>query len=82
MGRIGRSAGGIKRSAVMHVADILNSKGSAVVTVSSALRIDHLAQRLKLEGIGAAVVSEDGGQSRASSRSATSCAASRSTGRS
>jgi CBS domain-containing protein len=44
----------------MHVADILTSKGSAVVTVSSGLRIDHLAQRLKLEGIGAAVVSEDG----------------------
>jgi CBS domain-containing protein len=44
----------------MHVADILNAKGSKVVTVRPGLGIEHLAQRLRMEGIGAAVVSEDG----------------------
>lgn len=45
----------------MHVADILRSKGTAVVTVRPDLTIDHLTQRLKLERIGAAIVSERGG---------------------
>jgi CBS domain-containing protein len=44
----------------MHVADILRAKGNKVVTVRPDLNIEHLAQRLKLEGIGAAIVSESG----------------------
>jgi CBS domain-containing protein len=44
----------------MHVADILRTKGNKVVTVRPDLPIEHLAQRLRLEGIGAAVVSKDG----------------------
>jgi CBS domain-containing protein len=44
----------------MHVADILKTKGTKVVTVRPDLSIEHLAQRLRLEGIGAAVVSVDG----------------------
>jgi len=44
----------------MHVADILNRKGHAVVRVRPDLSIEHLAQRLRMEGIGAAVVSDDG----------------------
>ncbi len=44
----------------MHVADILRAKGTAVVTVRPGLTIDHLAQRLRAERIGAAIVSEDG----------------------
>ncbi len=44
----------------MHVAEILKSKGTKVVTIRPDLSIEHLAQRLKLEGIGAAIVSHDG----------------------
>lgn len=44
----------------MHVAEILKTKGNKVVTVRPDLGIEHLAQRLKLEGIGAAVVSASG----------------------
>ncbi len=44
----------------MHVADILKAKGSKVVTIRPDLSIEHLAQRLKLEGIGAVIVSESG----------------------
>ncbi len=44
----------------MHVAEILKSKGRKVVTVRPDLSIEHFAQRLRLEGIGAAVVSTDG----------------------
>jgi CBS domain-containing protein len=44
----------------MHVADILKTKGTKVVTVRPDLSIEHLAQRLRMEGIGAAVVSQDG----------------------
>lgn len=45
----------------MHVADILKTKGAAVVTVRPNLTIDHLAQRLRMERIGAVIVSENGG---------------------
>jgi CBS domain-containing protein len=44
----------------MHVADILKRKGKAVTTVRRDLSVEHLAQRLRAEGIGAVVVSEDG----------------------
>ncbi len=44
----------------MHVADILKTKGNKVVTIRPDLGIEHLAQRLKLEGIGAAIVSANG----------------------
>jgi CBS domain-containing protein len=44
----------------MHVADILRTKGTAVVTVRPDLTIEHLAQRLRMERIGAAIVSESG----------------------
>jgi CBS domain-containing protein len=44
----------------MHVAEILKAKGNKVVTIRPDLSIEHLAQRLKLEGIGAAIVSQDG----------------------
>ncbi len=44
----------------MHVAEILKAKGNKVVTVRPRLSIEHLAQRLRLEGIGAVIVSEDG----------------------
>jgi len=44
----------------MHVADILKTKGNKVVTIRPDLSIEHLAQRLKLERIGAAIVSESG----------------------
>jgi CBS domain-containing protein len=44
----------------MHVAEILKAKGNKVVTIRPDLGIEHLAQRLKLEGIGAAIVSADG----------------------
>ena len=44
----------------MHVSDILKTKKDAVVTVRPDLSIEHLAQRLKMEGIGAVIVSESG----------------------
>ncbi|MCP5082366.1 MAG: CBS domain-containing protein [Alphaproteobacteria bacterium] len=44
----------------MNVSDILQSKGDRVVTVRPSETIDVLAHRLKLEGIGAMVVSQDG----------------------
>jgi CBS domain-containing protein len=44
----------------MKVSEILQSKGSRVVTVRPQSSIHDLARRLKLEGIGAAVVSADG----------------------
>ena len=44
----------------MHVADILKAKGSKVVTVRPDLTIEHLAQRLRAERVGALVVSEAG----------------------
>jgi CBS domain-containing protein len=44
----------------MHVADILKTKGNAVTTVRPDLSIEHLAQRLRAEHIGAAIVSESG----------------------
>jgi CBS domain-containing protein len=44
----------------MHVADILKTKGSKVITVRPDLGILHVAQRLRLERIGALVVSETG----------------------
>lgn len=44
----------------MRVADILQSKGDKVVTVRPSETIDALAHRLRLEAIGAMVVSLDG----------------------
>jgi CBS domain-containing protein len=44
----------------MFVADILKTKGSKVITVRADLRILHVAQRLRMERIGALVVSESG----------------------
>lgn len=44
----------------MKVKEILKSKGTRVVTVRPHSTVDALAHRLRLEGIGAAVVSEDG----------------------
>jgi CBS domain-containing protein len=44
----------------MHVADILKPKGTKVVTVRPDLGIEHLAQRLRMERVGALVVSETG----------------------
>jgi CBS domain-containing protein len=44
----------------MRVADILKSKGSAVHTVRPDETIQHLAQRLRIEQIGAMIVSRDG----------------------
>lgn len=44
----------------MRVADILQSKGNKVVTVRPSETIDALAHRLRLEAIGAMVVSLDG----------------------
>jgi CBS domain-containing protein len=44
----------------MLVSDILKTKGTAVVTVRPDIGIEHLAQRLKAERIGAVVVSTDG----------------------
>lgn len=44
----------------MKVSEILKEKGSRVVTVGPQSSIHDLARRLKLEGIGAAVVSQDG----------------------
>jgi CBS domain-containing protein len=44
----------------MHIADILKFKGTKVITVSPGSRVQNLAQRLRLERIGALVVSESG----------------------
>ena len=44
----------------MHVADILKAKGSKVITARGDLSIGHLAQRLRMERVGALVVSETG----------------------
>jgi CBS domain-containing protein len=44
----------------MYVADILNLKGSKVVTARPDLKVQHLAQCLRLERVGALVVSESG----------------------
>ncbi len=44
----------------MHVSDILKTKGNKVLTVRPDLSIEHLAQRLKAERIGAVIVSADG----------------------
>jgi CBS domain-containing protein len=44
----------------MKVREILKGKGSRVVTVAPHSSIHDLARRLRLEGIGAAVVSQDG----------------------
>ena len=44
----------------MHVSDILKRKGNAVVTIRPDISVEHLAQRLRADGIGAAVVSGDG----------------------
>ena len=44
----------------MKVSEILKAKGSRVVTVGPHWSVHDLARRLKLEGIGAAVVSRDG----------------------
>ncbi len=44
----------------MKVANILKSKGSAVMTVKPSETIGGLAQRLRLAEIGAMIVSEDG----------------------
>jgi CBS domain-containing protein len=44
----------------MSVADILKGKGTAVMTVRPAETIEGLAQRLRLAGVGAMIVSRDG----------------------
>jgi CBS domain-containing protein len=44
----------------MRVADILKGKGTAVMTVRPAETIGGLAQRLRLAGVGAMIVSRDG----------------------
>src|SRR5215475_4612473 len=44
----------------MSIADILKSKGTAVMTVRPAETIGGLAQRLRLAGVGAMIVSRDG----------------------
>ncbi|MGI9381585.1 MAG: CBS domain-containing protein [Methyloligellaceae bacterium] len=44
----------------MQVKSILKAKGSRVVTVSPLTTIDALAHRLRLENIGAVIVSSDG----------------------
>ena len=44
----------------MRVSEILKGKGSRVVTVGPQSSIHDLARRMKLEGIGAVVVSRDG----------------------
>ena len=43
----------------MKVSDILGSKGNAVATIRPEASISTVVRRLKLEGIGAMVVSED-----------------------
>ena len=44
----------------MYVADILKAKGTRVVTIGSDASIELVAQRLRLERIGALVVSDTG----------------------
>jgi CBS domain-containing protein len=44
----------------MYVADILKTKGTKVVTIESDTSIEIVAQRLRIERIGALVVSETG----------------------
>ncbi|MBI4723854.1 MAG: CBS domain-containing protein [Rhodomicrobium sp.] len=44
----------------MRVADILKGKGTAVMTVKPAETIEGCAQRLRLAGVGAMIVSRDG----------------------
>jgi len=44
----------------MRVADILKGKGPAVMTVKPSETIGGLAQRLRLAGVGAMIVSRDG----------------------
>lgn len=44
----------------MYVADILKAKGTRVVTINSNASIELVAQRLRMERIGALVVSETG----------------------
>jgi len=44
----------------MKVSEILNTKGTGVITVRPSETIDALVHRLKLEGIGSVVVSSDG----------------------
>jgi CBS domain-containing protein len=44
----------------MSVADILKGKGTAVMTVRPSESIGGLAQRLRLAGVGAMIVSRDG----------------------
>jgi CBS domain-containing protein len=44
----------------MKVSAILDSKGRSVATVRSDAVLSHVVRRLKLEGIGAFVVSDDG----------------------
>jgi CBS domain-containing protein len=44
----------------MHVADILKTKGDAVHTVQPDQNIEHLVHRLRIEGVGAMIVSADG----------------------
>jgi CBS domain-containing protein len=47
-------------SKAMHIADILKVKGNRVITVSPDSRVHNLAQRLRMERIGALVVSASG----------------------
>ena len=44
----------------MYVADILKAKGTRVVTIGSDASIELVAQRLRMERVGALVVSETG----------------------
>jgi CBS domain-containing protein len=44
----------------MHVSDILKGKGNKVAIIRPDASIRSAAQRLKIEGVGALVVSEDG----------------------
>jgi CBS domain-containing protein len=44
----------------MYVADILKAKGTEVITIGSDASIELVAQRLRIERIGALVVSETG----------------------
>jgi CBS domain-containing protein len=44
----------------MHVSDILKAKGSKVITIRPDLSIEHIAQRLRAERVGALVVSQSG----------------------
>ena len=44
----------------MKVSDILDAKGNAVTTIRPDVKISTVVRRLRLEGIGALVVSEDG----------------------